>query len=360
MRLAVYPKLVVLLYLVLLAPVVHGQTSIVAARGPNEVVIGADSKRKISEFEPTGRLVGVTSTLACKIQKADGFYFGCSGPCGELDVASIIVRASRGPASIQSKVEGLVPLVEDALNNFLENKSPNALRLYVNKPTALQLLFVGIQNRVPLIIGVDFHYRKSESGVSVKAGEIRVCGATSDACTHLVIGRTDAISNFSKKKGSMDYLARVPPVVGVERLIQMEIDEEPDDVGPPIDILRVTKRGATWIRRKRQCMEVSTSRAKTIRLNAPLLGVRRPVAAFACTGLSARRRNKSSIESALNSSADQSGDRSPHSKERLVLKTDLSTTNPSSLTQSLAGTYSFPLDLQPFSNPSTGRSGNLR
>lgn len=260
MRLTVYPKLIVSLYIVLFAPVIHGQTSIVAARGPNEVVIGADSKRKISEFNPKGSLVSVTSTLACKIQKANGFYFGCSGPCGELDVASIIVRASRGPGSIERKVEAIAPLVEDALNNFLVNKSPNALRLYLNKPTALQLLFVGIQNRVPLILGVDFHYRKSDTTVVVQAGDIQVCGATSDACTHLVIGRTDAISNFSRKKGSMDYLARVQPVVGVERLIQMEIDEEPDDVGPPIDILRITKRGARWIRRKRQCTELTTIR----------------------------------------------------------------------------------------------------
>lgn len=259
MRLPVYPSLAVSLYFVLLVPAIHGQTSIVAARGPNEVVIGADSKRKISEFDPRGRLVAVTSALACKIQKADGFYFGCSGPCGELDVASIIVRASRGPASIQRKVEVLVPLVEDALNNFLQNKSQNALRLYANKPTALQLLFVGIQNRVPLILGVDFHYRKSDTDVFVEAGEISICGGRSDACTHLVIGRTNAISNFSKKKGSMDYLARVQPVVSVERLIQMEIDEEPDDVGPPIDILRITQRGTRWIRRKRQCTDASTT-----------------------------------------------------------------------------------------------------
>jgi hypothetical protein len=245
MKLTIYPKLIVSLYFVFLVPATHGQTSIVAARGPNEVVIGADSKRKISEFDPKGSLVGVTSTLACKIQKANGFYFGCSGPCGELDVASIIVRASRGPVSIQRKVEILVPQVEEALNKFISNKSPNALRLYVNKPTALQLLFVGIQNRVPLILGVDFHYRQSDTAVFVEAGEIRICGATSDACTHLVIGRTDAISNFSRKKGSMDFLARAKPAVGVERLIQMEIDDEPDDVGPPIDLLRITKRGAT-------------------------------------------------------------------------------------------------------------------
>ena len=41
----------------------------------------------------------------------------------------------------------------------------------------------------------------------------------------------------------MDFLARVEPVIGVERLIQMEIDEEGDDVGPPIDILRITRGG---------------------------------------------------------------------------------------------------------------------
>ena len=87
----------------------------------------------------------------------------------------------------------------------------------------------------------------------MRAGETQICEKTTDACTHLAIGKTNAISNFTRKKGSMDFLARVEPIVGVERLIQMEIDEEGDDVGPPIDILRITSRGAQWIRRKRQC-----------------------------------------------------------------------------------------------------------
>jgi len=254
-KLLVCPKLLVWICFILIVPVVHGQTSIVAALGPHEVVIGADSKRKISEFDPSGRLVDVTSTLACKIQKADGFYFGCSGPCGEVDVTSIIVRASRRAGTIQRKVEMVVPLVEDALNDMLRDKSQNALRRYTNKPTVLQLLFVGIQAQTPLIVGVDFHNRRSPSGeVSVRAGETQICEKTTDACTHLAIGKTNAISNFTRKKGSMDFLARVEPVVGVERLIQMEIDEEGDDVGPPIDILRITGRGAQWIRRKRQCL----------------------------------------------------------------------------------------------------------
>jgi len=241
--------------LVLTIPLVHGQTSIVAALGPHEVVIGADSKRKISEFDPSGSLVGVTSTLACKIQKADGFYFGCSGPCGEVDVTSIIVQASRRAGTIQRKVELAVPLVEDALDDMLRNKSQNALQRYATKPTILQLLFVGIQGQTPLILGVDFHFRGSPSGrFSVSAGETQSCQKTTDACTHLAIGKTNAIANFSRRKGSMDFLARVQPVVGVERLIQMEIDEEGDDVGPPIDILRITRSGAQWIRRKRQCL----------------------------------------------------------------------------------------------------------
>ena len=246
--------LLVWICLVLIVPLVHGQTSIVTALGPHEVVIGADSKRKISEFDPSGDLVGVSSTLTCKIQKADGFYFGCSGPCGEVEVTSIIVRASRRAGTIQRKVEMVVPFVEDALNEFLRNKGQNALRRYADKPTVLQLLFVGIQAQTPLIIGVDFHNRRSPSGaLSVRAGETQICEKTTDACTHLAIGKTNAISNLTRKKGSMDFLARVQPVVGVERLIQMEIDEEGDDVGPPIDILRITGRGAQWIRRKPQC-----------------------------------------------------------------------------------------------------------
>src|SRR6185437_3427493 len=157
--------LLVWIGLVLLVPVVHGQTSIVAALGPHEVVIGADSKRKISEFDPSGSLVGVSSSQVCKIQKADGFYFACSGPCGEVDVTSVIVQASRRAGTIQRKVELAVPLIEDTLNDMLRDKSQNALQRYANKPTILQLLFVGIQGQTPLILGVDFHLRVSPSGV---------------------------------------------------------------------------------------------------------------------------------------------------------------------------------------------------
>src|SRR6185295_7706134 len=176
------------------------------------------------------------------------------------DVASIIVRSSRQPGSIQRKVEILVPLVEEALNDFLSNKSPNALQRYANSPTALQLLFVGIQDQVPLILGVDFHYRKSRSSIMVQAGDTQICASERDGCNYLAIGRTGAIANFTKKQGSMDSLARVPRVVGVERLIQMEIDDEPDDVGPPIDILRITRRGVQWIKRKPQCERSNPSR----------------------------------------------------------------------------------------------------
>ena len=269
-----YPKLLLFLGLVVLdVPIIHSQTSIVAARRPNEVVIGADSKRKISEFDSAGNLLGVTSTLACKIQKAEGFYFGCSGPCGEVDVASIIVKTSRRIGTIQRKVEILVPLVEDALNRFLKNKSQNALRRYTSRPTMLQLLFVGIQDRVPLIVGVDFHYRRADSGVmSVRAGATQTCGATPDACTHLAVGKTEAIAAFSRKKGSMDFLARAQPAFGVEYLIRLEIEEEGDDVGPPIDILRITRSGAQWIRRKRQC-EVETSRHHAGVRSVPHLGL---------------------------------------------------------------------------------------
>jgi hypothetical protein len=51
----------------------------------------------------------------------------------------------------------------------------------------------------------------------------------------------------------MDSLARAQPAVGVEYLIRLEIEEDGEDVGPPIDILRITKRGAQWIKRKPQC-----------------------------------------------------------------------------------------------------------
>jgi hypothetical protein len=41
----------------------------------------------------------------------------------------------------------------------------------------------------------------------------------------------------------------------IDTLIGVEIENDPESVGPPIDILRLTEDGPSWIRRKEQCFE---------------------------------------------------------------------------------------------------------
>ena len=40
---------------------------------------------------------------------------------------------------------------------------------------------------------------------------------------------------------------------GIRKLITIEIEADPNTVGPPIDILRIGESGAEWIQRKPEC-----------------------------------------------------------------------------------------------------------
>jgi hypothetical protein len=43
------------------------------------------------------------------------------------------------------------------------------------------------------------------------------------------------------------------PIELVEEFVELEIADEPDIVGPPIDALEILKTGAVWKRRKQEC-----------------------------------------------------------------------------------------------------------
>jgi hypothetical protein len=42
----------------------------------------------------------------------------------------------------------------------------------------------------------------------------------------------------------------------VRRLIEIEIAARGEYVGPPIDIVRISRNGAQWIQRKTECAEL--------------------------------------------------------------------------------------------------------
>jgi hypothetical protein len=65
-----------------------------------------------------------------------------------------------------------------------------------------------------------------------------------------ILGKSRAIERYVSQTPSYK---KKPPTELVEEFVELEIADEPDIVGPPIDVLQISKTGAVWKERKPDC-----------------------------------------------------------------------------------------------------------
>jgi hypothetical protein len=65
-----------------------------------------------------------------------------------------------------------------------------------------------------------------------------------------ILGESHAIEQYVSQTPS--YKKR-KPVELVEEFVELEIADKPGVVGPPIDVLQITKTGVVWNQRKQDC-----------------------------------------------------------------------------------------------------------
>lgn len=66
----------------------------------------------------------------------------------------------------------------------------------------------------------------------------------------MILGKKRAIEQYLNQTSS-DQKRR--PTELVRELVELEIADEPEIVGPPIDLLQISKTGAIWNQRKPDC-----------------------------------------------------------------------------------------------------------
>jgi hypothetical protein len=68
------------------------------------------------------------------------------------------------------------------------------------------------------------------------------------------MGKHEAIDRYLPQDPDM---WKNDPVDVVRKLIEIEVTSEHETVGPPIDILRITKEGSEWIQKKDMCADLN-------------------------------------------------------------------------------------------------------
>jgi hypothetical protein len=233
-------------------------TSIIAVRVNEQVIVGTDSKRR------EGRDIQDATPLeepVCKIGKGDGFFFAAAGIVrGEgFDVGSLIAKGSEVHGTIEQKIETVLATIREPLTRVLEiYRRNNPLDYDSRFKTApvLQILFFGNENGSSFMAASQWKIPTSSPSGSIQV-EILYGKCPGDLCPSgeqiVMAGEKDAISSFLKAKPGY---WKVNPVEAVRELIEIQIANVPDLVGPPIDILYVDKNGARWIQKKDQCPDI--------------------------------------------------------------------------------------------------------
>jgi hypothetical protein len=114
----------------------------------------------------------------------------------------------------------------------------------------LSAIFMSFENSVPSFATVEFIVSEtSPETLSMKANlnfcPGHACPPAGHGVAIFTLGETDAIHRDVKDRPFLTDLQN-DPVSTIRRWIELETKDAPDVVGLPIDILTISKDGATW------------------------------------------------------------------------------------------------------------------
>jgi hypothetical protein len=221
-------------------------TTIAIVKTPMEIYLGADSNQGWG-----GRVWPV-----CKILRCDSFFYALAG-LASYGLTNYSIEGTVGRALRQAGT------IEDRINIFVENwmwELRSALLVMKrNDPTDYEryknyagIFLTFLDGESPRALSIDLTaegdtllFTPTNTELTIKEGRGKA------VCLN---GQTRHIRSFMEAHPT--YVEENTPTNIIDTLIGVEIENVPEAVGPPIDILRLTKEGPSWFRRKEQCFDL--------------------------------------------------------------------------------------------------------
>jgi len=246
-------------------------TSIVAVRNNDEIVIAADSKTTLT---PARDGMGEPESIAkCKIVQVGNLFFASAGSAGigsvefygnvdpVFNLKEVIAKGLAGKGRIADKVNTLEKVLVINLSQIAEKaRQDNAaffLERFVKHPIH-SVIVAGLENGELLLMVRTFKLIISPSGsLSFEIGRFACPGDCQASFVTMFEGQTEAIRRYLQENEY--FLYDTDPTTAARNLVELEISKDPSFVGPPIDILRLTRAGAEWIQRKSLCTDIQNN-----------------------------------------------------------------------------------------------------
>ncbi len=233
----------------------HGTAAIVIWR-PQKVVVGADSM----VTRMSSKLPAVSS---CKIRHYGRFWLVASGLYGYTptgynmwSLAREVLTEAKSASSAADTIAGKVSDPLQVALGQIRLGSPTEYRTAFKAGVFLAFAVIGVELEKVVVARRDF----STEGL-LKEDYPPSPNVSPGAMGYFHIGYGDAIEQaYPINSGQLQALLRGSASDVIKKLIQIEIDKEPQNVGPPISILEVTPSGYHWIEEGGACQDATSTR----------------------------------------------------------------------------------------------------
>jgi hypothetical protein len=110
------------------------------------------------------------------------------------------------------------------------------------------IIIAGFDKNIPIAYAINFTV--DESKREIKTTHIRCPGDCQNGVELFYLGKADEIKKYVSNLGSNFNMS---PEAFAKYLVNLEIKAGTPGVGPPIDLIVITKDGVKWLSRKKEC-----------------------------------------------------------------------------------------------------------
>lgn len=217
-------------------------TTIIIVRTRNLVIIASDSKAQYQGAQ--GR------PQVCKIAKQNETYFVVAGIAQDTSrgflanrvISNAIARGSTFDEQADAVESDMLEALARELGS-MRTENPEEFKFAVTGDAPSTIGLVTVEGGVPKVVVLSFIYDHVTGKISVKRDS---CPGTCDGEYSIIqIGHVLPPDEFAKATGSPTQIAT--------KLVQMEIDREPREVGPPIEVLEIRPDESLWLQDALSC-----------------------------------------------------------------------------------------------------------
>lgn len=244
------PWLILLLALLACAPTVNGQTShgtaVFIIRTPSEIAAASDSKTTNDD--------GSSASPMCKIRQFGHMFVSVNGTVKSLvtsyDMFAILTKIDSRGGSFEDKLVAFEREAKSEITDHVRRmraEAPDLFQEVAARKSFADANFFGLLNGRLILYNRKFLIRKPLSDDVNIDIERHQCPGIADCPSGfavLDVGPAEYKERIRKEFPGFPNLTNLMDVA--RRFVEMQIDDNVRGVGPPIDVLRVTKTGACW------------------------------------------------------------------------------------------------------------------